>query len=86
MRIFNGVPELEAAIGEQLGVSDWHEITQEQVDLFAEATGDHQWIHVDPVRAAKGPFGGTIAQATSPSRCCRCSSPRSTASTVCRWA
>jgi acyl dehydratase len=61
MRIFNGVTELGAAVGEQLGVSDWHDVTQEQVDLFADATGDHQWIHVDPARAAEGPFGGTIA-------------------------
>ena len=48
-------------VGTPLGVSDWHEITQERVNLFAEATGDHQWIHVDPVRAAAGPFGTTIA-------------------------
>src|SRR5512133_3016834 len=61
MRTFNGIVELQAAVGEQLGASDWHEITQEQVNLFAEATGDRQWIHVDPVRAASGPFGGTIA-------------------------
>ena len=47
--------------GEEVGVSDWMEITQERVDAFAEATGDHQWIHVDPARAAQGPFGGTIA-------------------------
>ena len=47
--------------GEEIGVSDWMEITQERVDAFAEATGDHQWIHVDPARAAQGPFGGTIA-------------------------
>ncbi len=61
MRVFNGIDELEAAVGEQLGASGWHEITQEQVNLFAEATGDQQWIHVDPVKAASGPFGGTIA-------------------------
>ncbi|MEX1133324.1 MAG: MaoC family dehydratase [Acidimicrobiia bacterium] len=47
--------------GEEIGVSDWMKITQERVDAFAEATGDHQWIHVDPARAAQGPFGGTIA-------------------------
>jgi acyl dehydratase len=47
--------------GHQLGHSDWHEVTQRQVDLFAEATWDHQWIHVDPERAAAGPYGGTIA-------------------------
>ena len=53
--------ELEQAGDRELGTSDWHEITQEQINQFAEATGDHQWIHVDPVRAAEGPFGGTIA-------------------------
>jgi acyl dehydratase len=47
--------------GRHLGHSDWHEVTQHQVDLFAEATWDHQWIHVDPERAASGPYGGTIA-------------------------
>ncbi len=47
--------------GLELGPGEWREITQEQVDLFADATGDHQWIHVDPERAAAGPFGGTIA-------------------------
>ncbi|WP_024793621.1 MaoC family dehydratase [Tomitella biformata] len=61
MRIFNGIDEIEAAVGEHLGHSDWLEITQERVNLFADATGDHQWIHVDPVRAADGPFGATIA-------------------------
>lgn len=61
MRIFNGVEELEQAVGTHLGFSDWHTITQEQVDGFAESTGDHQWIHVDPERAAQGPFGTTIA-------------------------
>jgi acyl dehydratase len=61
VRVFNGIDELAAAVGEQLGQSDWHEITQPQVDLFADATGDHQWIHVDPAKAAEGPFGRTIA-------------------------
>ena len=60
-RTINGVDELKALVGQHLGSSDWHEITQERVNLFAEATGDHQWIHVDPVRAKDGPFGGTIA-------------------------
>ena len=60
MREFNGIAELEAAIGENVGTSDWTEITQESVNLFAEATGDHQWIHVDPEKAKDGPFGGTI--------------------------
>lgn len=61
MRIFSGVAELQAAVGEHLGYSDWLTITQERIDAFADATGDHQWIHVDPVRAASGPFGTTIA-------------------------
>ena len=61
MRVFANVDELAAAKGEHLGYSDWHTVTQEQVNTFADATGDHQWIHVDPERAASGPFGGTIA-------------------------
>lgn len=61
MRTFESVTELIAAKGESLGQSDWVTITQHDVDLFADATGDHQWIHVDPDRAAQGPFGGTIA-------------------------
>ena len=61
MRVFNDVAELEAAVGTHLGYSDWHTITQEQINGFAEHTGDHQWIHVDPETAAEGPFGGTIA-------------------------
>lgn len=61
MRVFNTVDDLAAAKGEHLGWSDWHEVTQEQVNTFADATGDHQWIHIDPERAASGPFGGTIA-------------------------
>lgn len=61
MRVFHGIEELQAAAGTQLGYSPWHEVTQEQINLFADATGDHQWIHVDPERAAAGPFGTTIA-------------------------
>ncbi|MBU6246008.1 MAG: MaoC family dehydratase [Actinomycetales bacterium] len=61
MRVFNGLDEVRGAVGQHLGVSDWHVITQEQVNLFADATGDHQWIHVDPERAAAGPFGAPIA-------------------------
>lgn len=61
MRVFDGVAELEAAVGTHLGYSDWHTVTQDQIDAFAAATGDRQWIHVDPSRAADGPFGGTIA-------------------------
>lgn len=60
-RVFEGVAEIEAAIGEHVGYSSWMEVTQERVDAFADATGDHQWIHVDPVRAAEGPYGATIA-------------------------
>ncbi|MDT0379283.1 MaoC family dehydratase [Streptomyces sp. DSM 42041] len=60
-RVFTSAEELRAAVGEELGVSDWLEVDQKRVDLFADATGDHQWIHVDPERAADGPFGGTIA-------------------------
>ncbi|MGX6509197.1 MaoC family dehydratase [Rhodococcus sp. SJ-2] len=61
MRVFNGIDEIEKAVGETIGQSDWLEITQERVNLFADATGDHQWIHVDPERATSGPFGATIA-------------------------
>ncbi|GGO12720.1 MaoC family dehydratase [Microbispora rosea subsp. aerata] len=61
MRIFSNLAELVAAKGEHLGYSEWREITQERVNLFADATGDHQWIHVDPERAKDGPFGNTIA-------------------------
>ncbi|WAC53854.1 MaoC family dehydratase [Gordonia sp. SL306] len=60
-RTFTSVEEMKAAIGEDLGSGEWLEITQERVDAFAEATGDHQWIHVDPERAKDGPFGATIA-------------------------
>ncbi|TQM26573.1 MaoC family dehydratase [Nocardia bhagyanarayanae] len=61
MRVFHGIAELAEAVGSHLGYSEWHTITQEQVNLFADATGDHQWIHTDPERAAAGPFGATIA-------------------------
>ena len=53
--------DLPGMIGKETGVSNWLEITQDRVNQFADATGDHQWIHVDPERAAKGPFGKTIA-------------------------
>lgn len=60
--IINGIDELKAAVGSHLGYSDWLEVTQERVNLFADATGDHQWIHVDVERAkAESPFGGPIA-------------------------
>jgi acyl dehydratase len=59
--IFERPAALLAAVGQHLGHSQWLEIDQQRIDLFAQATGDHQWIHVDPVRAATGPFGKTIA-------------------------
>jgi acyl dehydratase len=58
---FSGLDEFVAAQGSQLGPTDWLEVTQDRVNLFADATDDHQWIHVDAERAASGPFGGTIA-------------------------
>lgn len=60
-RVFGSVAELRDAVGTEIGPSDWLEIDQKRIDLFAEATGDHQWIHVDPEQAAAGPFGTTIA-------------------------
>lgn len=62
MRRFASLAEFAAAKGEHLGYSSWHQVTQQQINLFADATGDHQWIHTDPERAAAGPFGATIAQ------------------------
>ena len=56
-----GLDEIKALAGKDLGFSDWMEIPQSRIDLFADATDDHQWIHVDPARAASGPYGGTIA-------------------------
>jgi acyl dehydratase len=61
MRVLDDLDELAALAGEELGVSDWLMIEQSRVDAFADATGDHQWIHVDVDAAASGPFGGTIA-------------------------
>ena len=61
MRTITGLDELKQAAGENLGTSDWHEVTQEAIDAFADVTGDHQWIHVDTERAKDTPFGGTIA-------------------------
>ena len=58
---FDSPADLQASVGQHLGYSDWLEIDQNRIDLFADATGDHQWIHVDPERAASGPFGKTIA-------------------------
>lgn len=61
MRTFESLEALAACLGQEVGTSDWITITQQHIDEFAEATGDRQWIHIDPVRAAAGPFGTTIA-------------------------
>ena len=61
MRVFRSLTEIDAAVGEEMGPTEWLTISQERVNTFADATGDHQWIHVDVARAASGPFGGTIA-------------------------
>jgi acyl dehydratase len=61
MRVFSDISEFAGAVGEHLGESDWHTIGQDRVQLFADATGDHQWIHLDAEKAAQGPFGATIA-------------------------
>jgi acyl dehydratase len=61
MKTFQYLSDLAACTGREVAVSDWITITQQQVQLFADATGDHQWIHVDPEKAASGPFGGTVA-------------------------
>ena len=59
--VFSRPSELLGSVGQHLGYSDWLEIDQQRINLFADATGDHQWIHVDPERAREGPFGATIA-------------------------
>jgi acyl dehydratase len=61
VKVFESLDEFAAAQGSQLGPTEWLDISQDRVNLFADATDDHQWIHVDPERAAGGPFGGTIA-------------------------
>ena len=61
MRKFESLQALKQCVGQEIGVSDWVMIDQQRIDLFAEATGDHQWIHVDPQRSAAGPYGKTIA-------------------------
>jgi acyl dehydratase len=61
MRSFDHIADLQALVGDVIGVSEWIGIDQKRINLFADATGDHQWIHIDPVRAATGPFGTTIA-------------------------
>ena len=65
MRSFQTLSELAACVGQEVATSDWTTITQQQVNLFAEATGDRQWIHVDPERATAGPFGGPIAHSAA---------------------
>ena len=60
-RVFESLDDFKAVAGEELGTSDWITVTQQQINTFADATGDHQWIHIDPERAATGPFGTTIA-------------------------
>jgi acyl dehydratase len=60
-KVITSVDELQQLVGTETRVGDWHTVTQEEINAFAEATGDHQWIHVDPERAKNGPFGGTIA-------------------------
>lgn len=59
--VITSVDALKQYVGKQLRVGEWHTVTQDEIDKFADATGDHQWIHVDPERAKSGPFGGTIA-------------------------
>jgi acyl dehydratase len=59
--VITSVEELKHWVGKETRVGDWHTVTQEEINAFADATGDHQWIHVDPERAKNGPFGGTIA-------------------------
>ena len=61
MKTFAKLQELQTQVGQEIGVSDWVTVDQSRIDKFAEATGDHQWIHIDPVKAAQGPFGKTIA-------------------------
>jgi acyl dehydratase len=61
MRVLNDRREIKAAEGTELGVSEWVQISQERINFFADATGDRQWIHVDPERASDGPFGATVA-------------------------
>jgi acyl dehydratase len=61
MRHFARLQDLQSLVGQEIGVSQWITVEQKRIDQFAEATGDHQWIHVDPLKAAQGPFGTTIA-------------------------
>ena len=61
MKTFEHLSDLQALVGQEIACSDWITVDQQRIDQFAQATGDHQWIHIDPVRAAAGPFGTTIA-------------------------
>jgi len=61
MQVIKSIDDAQSLVGQELGVSDWLEIDQKRINDFADATGDHQWIHVDPERAKDGPFGGPIA-------------------------
>jgi acyl dehydratase len=61
MKTFAKLQDLQAQVGQEIGVSEWIGVDQKRIDQFAQATGDHQWIHIDPVKAAAGPFGKTIA-------------------------
>lgn len=61
MKVFASLQDVASCVGQEVAVSEWTTVTQGQIDQFAQATGDHQWIHVDPQRAAEGPFGTTIA-------------------------
>jgi acyl dehydratase len=61
MKEFNSIEDLQPLVGQEVAVGDWLIVDQHRIDLFAEATGDHQWIHVDPVKAKLGPFGSTVA-------------------------
>src|ERR1700742_2590044 len=61
MLTLTGIDEVRAHVGRELGVSEWHDVPQADIDAFADVTNDHQFIHVDPARAAETPFGGTVA-------------------------
>ena len=61
VREFESLAQIKSCVGQEVAISDWEIITQDRIDKFADATGDHQWIHIDPSRAAQGPFGSTIA-------------------------
>jgi acyl dehydratase len=72
MTTITGLDELKRYEGKDLGTSDWHEVTQKDIDQFADLTGDHQWIHVDTEKAAAGRSGRPSPTGSSPSACCRC--------------